>query len=133
MANATPVDYAGIGWVTMLSDDEAKLREPARDREEDEERDLDDGAFSTREHRPSPRNEDQGKVEEALAQPTSAANPPASASTETTEEPVGKWLKFWQGILHVDTSKMDLGIGFRNALGVAIPLAVGIAIKMPLG
>ena len=49
------------------------------------------------------------------------------------KEPVGKWLKFWQGVLHVDASKMDLGIGLRNALGVALPLAIGIAIKMPLG
>src|SRR6202012_2361772 len=55
------------------------------------------------------------------------------AAAEQNEKPIGKWLKFWQGVLHVDTSKMDLGIGFRNALGVAIPLAVGIAIKMPLG
>ncbi len=28
---------------------------------------------------------------------------------------------------------MDAGIGLRNALGVALPLAIGIAIKMPLG
>ena len=54
-------------------------------------------------------------------------------SADSSEEPIGKWLKFWRGVLHIDTSKMDLGVGFRNALGVALPLAVGIAIKMPLG
>jgi uncharacterized membrane protein YccC len=57
----------------------------------------------------------------------------ASSGTATEDIPVSKWLAFWRGVLHVDASKMDAGIGLRNALGVAIPLAVGIAIAMPLG
>jgi hypothetical protein len=47
--------------------------------------------------------------------------------------PLNKWQAFWRGVLHVDTAKMDPWIALRNALGVAIPLAVGIVIGMPLG
>jgi uncharacterized membrane protein YccC len=111
----------------MLHDDEAKLSEPER-----EQRDLRDGAPAPSEVEPLTRNNDEAIGDQSLARRTSSAgNSPAS--TDSTEEPIGKWLKFWQGVLHVDTSKMDLGIGFRNALGVALPLAVGIALKMPLG
>src|SRR6266403_1636465 len=44
-----------------------------------------------------------------------------------------KWEKFWRGVLHVDTAKMDPWTAARNAIGVALPLAVGIAVGMPLG
>jgi uncharacterized membrane protein YccC len=47
--------------------------------------------------------------------------------------PPTKWQVFWSGVLHVDTAKMDAWIALRNAMGVAIPLGVGIAIGMPLG
>src|ERR1035438_9027922 len=47
--------------------------------------------------------------------------------------PLNKWQTFWRGVLHVDTAKMEPWIALRNAMGVAIPLAVGIAIGMPLG
>ena len=114
----------------MLSDDDAKLRESTR--EEHEEGELHDGAPTTPETRPTTRNNDQA-IAGPAATPRATATGKVAASVVTPEEPIGKWLKFWQGVLHVDTSKMDLGIGFRNALGVAIPLAVGIAIKMPLG
>jgi uncharacterized membrane protein YccC len=54
--------------------------------------------------------------------------------TKTVETPhVNKWQTFWRGVLHVDTTKMDPWIALRNAMGVALPLAVGIAIGMPLG
>jgi len=59
-----------------------------------------------------------------------------SASRQTTPRetpPLSKWKTFWRGVLHVDTAKMDPWIAARNAMGVAIPLAVGIAIGMPLG
>jgi uncharacterized membrane protein YccC len=46
---------------------------------------------------------------------------------------LNKWETFWRGVLHVDAAKMEPWIALRNALGVAIPLAVGIAIGMPLG
>jgi uncharacterized membrane protein YccC len=106
----------------MSRDDEAKLRERER-----QEQDLRDGRAALLQTSPITRNNDQ-----AIAQPASqVANRPGP--TVPTEEPVGKWVKFWHGVLHVDTSKMDFGIGVRNALGVALPLAVGIAIKMPLG
>jgi uncharacterized membrane protein YccC len=62
-----------------------------------------------------------------------AADAGARSGNAGEDLPVSKWLAFWRGVLHVDASKMDAGIGLRNALGVAIPLAVGIAIKMPLG
>ena len=58
---------------------------------------------------------------------------PNTSATPRPAVPVSKWHTFWRGVLHVDASKMDPGIGLRNALGVALPLAIGIAIKMPLG
>src|ERR1700689_5909315 len=111
----------------MLNDDETKLRGSER-----QYRDLRDGASVPSEIEPITRNDDQAVGDQAIARPASPAGNPRS-STDQSEEPIGKWLKFWQGVLHVETSKMDLGIGVRNALGVALPLAVGIAIKMPLG
>jgi hypothetical protein len=114
----------------MSRDDEAKLSEP--DREERLLSDLRDAAPAVPARGPVTRNNDQAIGAQAIAQ---SAPPTANAQggAASAEEPIGKWLKFWQGVLHVDTSKMDLGIGFRNALGVALPLAAGIAIKMPLG
>ncbi len=111
----------------MLSDDEAKLRDSARD-----ERHLHDGASTTSEAEPIPSSNHRAIDSLGTARQTSPASNP-SASSDSSDEAIGKWLKFWRGVLHIDTSKMDLGVGFRNALGVALPLAVGIAIKMPLG
>ncbi|HUE43504.1 MAG TPA: hypothetical protein VMP12_08050, partial [Candidatus Sulfotelmatobacter sp.] len=67
------------------------------------------------------------------ARPSSIGDHPSPDANLPEEIPIGKWVRFWQGVLHVDTSKMDFGIALRNAIGVALPLAVGIAIKMPLG
>jgi uncharacterized membrane protein YccC len=115
----------------MPHDDEPKLREPVH-----EERSSPELSNLTPEARDpeSPAKNDDG------AGPTNRISKPAVATAgrdanlgKPEEIPIGKWLKFWQGVLHVDTSKMDFGIGLRNALGVALPLAVGIAIKMPLG
>jgi uncharacterized membrane protein YccC len=115
----------------MPRDDEAKLRES--EREERDSHDLRDIAPD------SPESElpsaDSAKINhndvhaKDTASPTNTAADPA----QPAEIPIGKWLKFWQGVLHVDTTKMDFGIGLRNAIGVALPLAVGIALKMPLG
>ncbi len=72
-------------------------------------------------------------LDEAQVKPASPASA-ASGGTAGESVPVSKWLTFWRGVLHVDASKeMDAAIGLRNALGVALPLAIGIAIKMPLG
>ena len=58
----------------------------------------------------------------------------ASGQAKPTESPaLNKWQKFWRGVLHVDTAKMDPWTAARNAIGVALPLAVGIALGMPLG
>jgi uncharacterized membrane protein YccC len=119
----------------MPRDDEAKLRNSER-----EER----GSHDLRDVTPAPSdsdlpgkhpatNKDRPIQPNDIAAPAlTAANPSADAGLPE-EIPIGKWLKFWKGVLHVDSSKMDPGIGLRNALGVALPLAVGIAIKMPLG
>jgi uncharacterized membrane protein YccC len=57
-----------------------------------------------------------------------------SGQAKPTEAPaLNKWQKFWRGVLHVDTAKMDPWTAARNAIGVALPLAVGIALGMPLG
>jgi uncharacterized membrane protein YccC len=56
------------------------------------------------------------------------------AQAERTEPfPLNKWQSFWRGVLHVDTTKMEPWIALRNSVGVAIPLAVGTAVGMPLG
>jgi uncharacterized membrane protein YccC len=58
----------------------------------------------------------------------------APSQTKPIEVPrLNKWQTFWRGVLHVDNTKMEPWIALRNAMGVAIPLAVGIAIGMPLG
>src|SRR5580704_10040599 len=58
----------------------------------------------------------------------------ASGQAKPAEPPaLNKWQKFWRGVLHVDTAKMDPWTAARNAIGVALPLAVGIALGMPLG
>jgi len=112
----------------MARDDDATLQEP--DRQETDLRDR-----TSRLPKTGPiitPNADQVIGPEAKGQTASRlAN--SSEAGGSTEKGASKWSKFWHGVLHIDTSKMDFGIGIRNALGVAIPLAVGIAIKMPLG
>jgi uncharacterized membrane protein YccC len=63
--------------------------------------------------------------------PENAARPREAKSKETPQ--LNKWQVFWRGVLHVDTAKMEPWIAARNAVGVAAPLAVGIAMGMPLG
>jgi uncharacterized membrane protein YccC len=81
---------------------------------------------------------------DALAQDPKSAQPsagesriqqsvPAAQAKPQDAPPSSKWKIFWLGVLHFDTAKMDPWIAARNALGVAIPLAIGIAIGMPLG
>ncbi len=44
------------------------------------------------------------------------------------------WLAFRQSVVHFDTAKMNPWLGLRNALGVALPLAAGIALhSQPAG
>jgi uncharacterized membrane protein YccC len=58
----------------------------------------------------------------------------APRQTKPKEPPApNKWQKFWRGVLHVDTAKMDPWTAVRNAMGVALPLVVGIVAGMPLG
>ncbi len=46
----------------------------------------------------------------------------------------GFWVSLWQVLKKVDKGKINsLPIAFRNALGVGIPLGIGIAIGNPLG
>src|SRR5579871_5269499 len=95
MAKPSPVDYAGNGWTAMLSDDEAKLRDSARD-----ERHLHDGASTTSEAEPIPSSNHQAIDSLGTARQTSPASNP-SASSDSSDEPIGKWLKFWRGVLHI--------------------------------
>jgi uncharacterized membrane protein YccC len=67
-----------------------------------------------------------------------ARNDAQSITTPRETKPIeapqlNKWQTFWRGVLHVDKTKMQPWVALRNAMGVAIPLAVGIAIGMPLG
>jgi uncharacterized membrane protein YccC len=73
---------------------------------------------------------------EDAAAPVPRDHPKETAAPEgksETSPPINKWQSFWRGVLHIDISKVDPWIALRNAVGVAIPLAVGIAIGMPLG
>src|SRR5579862_7644943 len=99
----------------MRHDDEAKLSES-----EQEPRDLHDGGVAA-DAAPTTAKKNLVIGDRADASPILPARK-SPTPPDVTEESAGKWLKFWQGVLHVDTSKMDLGIGFRNALGVALPL-----------
>src|ERR1700687_5740393 len=74
--------------------------------------------------------ESRATVPPALDQPPSV--PAGNAKPETTP-PLNKWQSFWRGVLHVDTAKMQPWIALRNSVGVSVPLAVGIAMGMPLG
>jgi uncharacterized membrane protein YccC len=119
----------------MPRDDEAKLRES--EREERESHDLRDIAPASPEFESRDKNLAKSADVAAQAKDTAAPTPTVAKPTVDAaiapEIPIGKWLKFWHGVLHVDTSKMDFAIGLRNAFGVALPLAVSIAVKMPLG
>ena len=63
--------------------------------------------------------------------PENAARSREAKPEETPQ--LSKWQAFWRGVLHVDTAKMQPWIAARNAVGVAAPLAAGIAMGMPLG
>src|SRR6202040_2713454 len=99
----------------------------------------------------SSQTADDARIDGPSRATRSEAAPSAAASSPTkpTEAPAlnkwqsnkwqsnkwqsNKWEKFWRGVLHVDTTKMDPWTAARNAIGVALPLAVGIAVGMPLG
>lgn len=51
----------------------------------------------------------------------------------TQQREVSRWTAFWNTLTKVDHSKINTWIAFRNALGVAIPLAVGIAFHNAVG
>jgi uncharacterized membrane protein YccC len=78
-------------------------------------------------------SQDQSLPLDPTAPPPNPNIPAAIQTTPKETPPPSKWKIFWLGVLHFDTAKMDPWIAARNALGVAIPLAVGIAIGMPLG
>jgi len=44
-----------------------------------------------------------------------------------------KWRAFWRLVTRFDSSKMSFAIGFRNALGVSLPMAAGVMMGKPLG
>jgi uncharacterized membrane protein YccC len=74
-------------------------------------------------------------MQDAVA-PVARDHPKDNAAPEHKSEtppPINKWQSFWRGVLHIDISKADPWIALRNAVGVSVPLAVGIAIGMPLG
>jgi uncharacterized membrane protein YccC len=70
-------------------------------------------------------------VDRGAAPPAGDLRARDAKSQETPQ--LNKWQTFWRGVLHVDTAKMQPWVGLRNAVGVVAPLAVGIAMGMPLG
>jgi uncharacterized membrane protein YccC len=79
----------------------------------------------------------EGNQRDALTVQREPVAPVGGTSTQDAkpQEPpkLDKWQTFWRGVVHVDIAKMEPWIGLRNAFGVVAPLAVGIAIGMPLG
>ena len=43
------------------------------------------------------------------------------------------WRSFARLLTQFDPSKLEPAIAFRNAVGVTLPLAIGVALGMPLG
>jgi len=43
------------------------------------------------------------------------------------------WRQYWRKVTEFDHARMEPWLAVRNALGVALPLAVGVALRMPLG
>ena len=47
--------------------------------------------------------------------------------------PPNAWRQQWRKIVHFDHGRMQPWVALRNAIGVTLPLAVGVALGMPLG
>jgi uncharacterized membrane protein YccC len=43
------------------------------------------------------------------------------------------WRQYWRKVVHFDHGRMQPWVALRNAIGVTLPLAVGVALGMPLG
>ena len=43
------------------------------------------------------------------------------------------WRQQWRKVIHFDHGRMQPWVALRNAIGVTLPLAVGVALGMPLG
>jgi uncharacterized membrane protein YccC len=43
------------------------------------------------------------------------------------------WREYWRSVTHFDHGRMQPSVALRNAIGVALPLAAGVALGMPLG
>jgi uncharacterized membrane protein YccC len=139
MTKTRPVDYSEWNWMQMEHEEN-----PQRTGRRDGGEAVDDGAPVVAPSSPrfpaeqKPQSAEGLTENKALNVPDQAQVKPrpasaASGGTAGESVAVSKWLTFWRGVLQVDASKMDAAIGLRNALGVALPLAIGIAIKMPLG
>jgi len=44
-----------------------------------------------------------------------------------------RWRAFWRLVTRFDSSKMSVALGIRNALGVALPMAIAVMTGKPLG
>ena len=43
------------------------------------------------------------------------------------------WRQYWRKVTEFDHGRMEVWVALRNAIGVTLPLAVGVALRMPLG
>jgi uncharacterized membrane protein YccC len=43
------------------------------------------------------------------------------------------WRQYWRKVVHFDRGRMQPWVALRNAIGVTLPLAVGVALGVPLG
>jgi uncharacterized membrane protein YccC len=62
-----------------------------------------------------------------LSKLESAVNPPM------LEKHRNAWGEYWHKVFRFDHGRMEPWIALRNAIGVTLPLAVSVALRMPLG
>jgi uncharacterized membrane protein YccC len=72
-------------------------------------------------------------IDDGVANPKAPDKTSTKPSDPDKHPELHKWATFLQGVTHFDTTKTEPWIGLRNALGVCLPLAAGIALGMPLG
>jgi uncharacterized membrane protein YccC len=65
-----------------------------------------------------------------ITEPAASIASEKPASRQTVES---KWRAFWGLVTRFDSSKTSFAIGFRNALGVSLPMAAGVMLSKPLG
>jgi len=94
--------------------------------------DYPEGAMDREEKLHAAANREPGDAPRAAEVVSQNAAPSPETKIQALPQ-LNKWQSFWRGTLHIDVAKMQPAIALRNAVGVSVPLAAGIALGMPLG